>query len=141
MGDIKEKLIDKKKATIELGLEAKRRMAVAQEKFAGYLIEYIESEREKQKKKKLVGDLLGSYLKINNLKNHINIALGMRNNQFGALIITYDTIKSDVLRISEKFGIEKPEFLSINGHNSIHDLYLAVGHIEGYIVGKLVECM
>jgi soluble P-type ATPase len=141
MGDIKEKLIDKQKATIELGLEAKRRMAVAQEKLAGYLIEYIESEREKQKKKKLVGDLLGSYLKINNLKNHINIALGMRNNQFGALIITYDTIKSDVLRISEKFGIEKPEFLSINGHNSIHDLYLVVGHIEGYIVGKLVECM
>jgi hypothetical protein len=51
MGDIKEKLIDKQKATIELEPEANRRMAVAQEKFAGYLIEYIESEREKQKKK------------------------------------------------------------------------------------------
>lgn len=77
---IKKKLMESE----ELNVETSRRYQVVNEKLAGFLIEYIESQRGKLREKKKVGLLLGILLRINDLRTQVIIAI-LRGMQYKSL--------------------------------------------------------
>jgi len=136
-----DKITKKQIEAMELEAEAKRRYAVAQEKLAGYLIEFIESEREKQKKKKLMGCILGCFMKVTDFKNNIQMAMINPNVKYTLLIETYEALVNETLDISKLLGEQPPEFLDLSEIDNLQGLYVATGQLQWYLFGKLIECI
>lgn len=135
------KIIKKQIETTETKAEADRRLAVAYEKFGGYLIEYIEIERRKQKKKQFVGSIFGCYMRTCDLRSNLLFSMTKNEYNFSIFINSYEIIQKEVLNITKLLEKPEPEFPIINETNSAQDLNIAVGQIEKYLLGLLIECM
>lgn len=141
----------------ELSAESYRRFQVAQEKLAGWLIEWIESQRVKLKEKKKIGVLLGILLRILDLRTEVMKAhLSIHEPQiskFHPLKITrkmvevYNSIRTDLSSFLIEEDKKLPSLPSISDRPSelfdpeskLIELYVCLGQLSGYVLGKLYE--
>ena len=161
--DLKKKLEKIERALMqgeELSVESYRRFQVAQVKLAGWLIEWIESQRDKLKEKKRIGVLLGYLHRITDLRAQVmKEYLSIRERPLRKLrplkalpmvhatkkmIEIYQGIKTD---LSGFFYREDSKLLNlpyissepIDPESKLLELNICLGQLLGHILGKLYE--
>ena len=156
---IRKKLVERQ----ELDAEASRRYSVANEKLAGFLIEFIESRRDKLKEKKKVGRLLGILLRINDLRAQvITEYLFIQGEPLRALaklrplktlpriqttmkmVEVYDHIRTDLASFfyhEDSKSLNLPHITSklIDPESKLIQLNFCLGQLQGLVLGRLYE--
>ena len=155
--DLKEKLRKIRNKLMEgekLNVEAYRRYQVANEKLAGFLIEFIESQREKLKEKRKVGLLLGIFLRINDLRTQVILEyLSIREQPLKTLtmihatkkmIEVYEQIRTDLASFfyhedSKSLNLPYISSEDIDSESKLIQLNVCLGQLQGLVLGKLYE--
>jgi len=156
-----EKIRKKWMESEELSAESFRRQQVAQEKFYGWLIEWVQSQREKMKEKGRVARLLGISQRIVDLRNHVLMEY-LSHQQSGKyeLVLTEDQkskLKPIVIKMVELYiniRIDLGELFKddptsrnlphvrkniINLDFKLKELNMCLGQLNGYVLGKMSE--
>ena len=161
--DLKKKLNKIKKKLVEsqeLDVEASRRYSVANEKLAGFLIEFIESQRDKLKEKKKVGQLLGILLRINDLRTQVmteylsyrveplkklrplkTLPMIQATRKMGEV---YDQIRTDLASFfyhEDSKSLNLPHITSrpIDPESKLIQLNVCLGQLQGLVLGRLYQ--
>jgi len=152
--DLKKKLEKIRKKLMEseeLNVEASRRYQVANEKLAGYLIEFIESQRGKLEEKKKVGRLLGILLRINDLRTQVffEMVREIQSKRFPSLVLLQNMSEVYEGIISElsdylKEDAESPNLPSLSNEpllpeDKLQNLNICLGQLQGFVLGKLYQ--
>jgi len=161
--DLKKKLEKVKKKLMEsqeLDVEASRRYSVANEKLAGFLIEFIESQRDKLKEKKKVGRLLGILLRINDLRTQVMTEyLYFRIDPLEKLrplktlpmlqgtrkmVEIYNQIRTDLASFfyhedSKSVNLPHISRQPIDPESKLIQLNVCLGQLQGLVLGRLYE--
>ena len=161
--DLKKKLEKIRKKLMEsqeLDVEASRRYSVANEKLAGFLIEFIESQRDKLKEKKKVGRLLGILLRINDLRTQVMTEyLYFRIEPLKKLrplkilptlqatrkmVEVYNQIRTDLASFfyhedSKSVNLPHISRQSIDPESKLIQLNVCLGQLQGLVLGRLYE--
>ena len=153
---IKKKLMESE----ELSAEATRRYEVANQKMAGYLIELIESQRDKLKEKRKVGRLLGILLRINDLRTQVMMEYlpiyGQPLEKFRPLKIlptihattkmveVYEQIRTDLASFfyhenSKSLNLPYISSKLIDPETKLKQLNVCLGQLQGLVLGRLYE--
>jgi len=154
---VQKKLVETK----ELDAEASRRYGVANEKLAGFLIEFIQSQRDKLKEKKKVGQLLGILLRINDLRTqvmteylsfYVEPLKKIRPVRILPVIQAtrkmteaYDQIRTDLASFfyqEDSKSIFLPHISSsglIDPESRLIQLNVCLGQLQGLVLGRLYE--
>ena len=161
--DFKKKLEKIKKKLMEseeLNVEASRRYQVANEKLAGWIIEWIESQRDKLKEKRKVGLLLSILLRINDLRTQVMMEyLSIREKPLTKLrplkilpmidatnkmVEAYEQIRTDLASFfchEDSKSLNLPLISSgpIDPETKLKQLNVCLGQLQGLVLGKLYE--
>ena len=161
--DLKKKLEKIKKKMMEsqeLDVEASRRYSVANEKLAGFLIEFIESQRDKLKEKQKVGRLLGILLRINDLRTQVMTEyLYFRIEPLKKLrplktlptlqatrkmVEVYNQIRTDLAGFfyhedSKSVNLPHISRQPIDPESKLLQLNVCLGQLQGLVLGRLYE--
>ncbi len=156
-----EKIKKKLMKSEELGVEASRRYQVANEKMAGYLIEFIESQRDKLKEKGKLGRLLGILLRISDLRtqvitevlreqslkklgplNRLSMIHAIHNTD--KMVEVYRQIGNDLTNFfyhedSKSLNLLYLNILSIEPESKLIQLNVCLGQLQGLVLGRLYE--
>lgn len=153
---IRKKLMDSQ----ELDVEASRRYSVANEKLAGFLIEFIESKRDKLKEKKKVGRLLGILLRINDLRTQVmteylyfsmeplkkirprKILPTLQATR--KMVEVYNQIRTDLASFvyhEDPKSVNLPYISSelVDSESKLIQLNVCLGQLQGLVLGRLYE--
>ncbi len=152
-------ILKKHHETLKLEAEARRRCAVAQEKFAGYMIEYIELERkrqklesEKQRQRKELGAIFGLTQRISDSRQSVMLAMtqAISNSEsvpIDRLVDAYGRLRSKLLGVfgEEDEDVENIPIVNVEGSDSVvkklNELNVALGEMYGYALGKFWEIL
>ncbi|TET20931.1 hypothetical protein E3J74_01320 [Candidatus Bathyarchaeota archaeon] len=156
---IRKKLLESQK----LDAETSRRYSVANEKMAGYLIELIESQRDKLKDKKRVGKLLGILLRINDLRVQVMTEyLSFRVEPLrkirplkalpvlqatSKMVEVYNQIRTDLASFfynedSKTINLPfVPSTKPIGPESKLMQLNVCLGQLQGLVLGRLYESL
>lgn len=155
-----EKITKKYVESQELDVEALRRYSVANEKLAGWMIEFIESQRSKLKDKKKVGRLLGILLRINDLRTQVMTEyLTLRVEPLKKIrplrtfpllqatrkmIEAYNQIRTDLASFfyhedSKSTNLPYVTSISIDPESKLIQLNVCLGQLQGIVLGRLYE--
>ena len=162
--DLKKKLEKIEKALMEsegLSVESYRRFQVAQVKLAGWLIEWIESQRDKLKEKKKIGILLGLLQRITDLRTQATMEyLPIREspplrklrplktlpliNATKKMVEVYGGIRTDLTRFfyhedSKLLNLPHISSKPIDPESKLMELNVCLGQLLGHVLGKLYE--
>ena len=156
-----EKIRKKWMESEELSAESFRRQQVAQEKFCGWLIEWVQSQRVKMKEKKRVALLSGILQRITDLRNHVLMEYlsHMQSGKFELLLTEEQEskLKPIVMKMVELYRniridltkLFKDDPMSRNLPHvprsitsldfKLKELNMCLGQITGYVFGKMME--
>ncbi len=156
-----EKIRKKQMESQELNAESFRRQQVAQEKFYGWLIEWIQSQRHKMKEKKRVALLSGISHRITELRNHVLMEyLSHMQSGRSELLLTEEQeskLKPSVVKMVELYRniridlseLFKDDPMSRNLPHvprkvdsvsfKLKELNMCLGQMMGYVFGKIFE--
>lgn len=146
---MENKIEKKQKKCDEVDLEVKRRMKVAESKLAGMVIEQIEKQREKLKKKELdMSNIFGIYQRITKLIEVVNSEVNFSNLSFleleqflGRLVELYENIRLDMIGLYPQEVAKFPFVGSKDVQNTaykIKELGLCLGQLLGFVEGKIL---
>ena len=156
-----EKIRKKWMESEELSAESFRRQQVAQEKLYGWLIEWIQSQRDKMKEKRRVALLSGILQRITELRNHVLMEY-LSHMQSGKLelLLTEEQeskLKPSVMKMVELYRniriditeLFKDDPMSRNLPHvprsitsldfKLKELNMCLGQMTGYVFGKIFE--
>ena len=156
-----EKIRKKWMESEELSAESFRRQQVAQEKLYGWLIEWIQSQRDKMKEKRRVAILSGILQRITDLRNHVLMEYlsHMQSGKFELLLTEEQEskLKPIVMKMVELYRniridltkLFKDDPMSRNLPHvprsitsldfKLKELNMCLGQITGYVFGKMME--
>lgn len=156
-----DKIAKKWKESQELSAESFRRQQVAQEKFYGWLIEWIQSRRDKMKEKRRVALLSGILQRITDLRNYVLMEYlsNMQSGKFELLLTEEQEskLKPVIKKMVELYGniridlteLFKDDPMSRNLPHvprnidrvdfKLKELNMCLGQITGYVFGKIFE--
>ena len=161
--DLKKKLEKIKKKLMEseeISTESTRRYQVANQKLAGYLIELIESKRDKLKEKSKLGRLLGIFLRINDLKIQVMMEylpiqaqslMKVRPLKILTIVQTttkmvevYEQIRTDLASFfynenSKSLNLPYISSKLIDPESKLKQLNICLGQLQGLVIGRLYE--
>jgi hypothetical protein len=153
--DLQRKLDKIQKNLVEkrvLDAEASRRYGVAQEKLAGWLIELIESQRDKLKEKSKMGFFLGILIRIQDLRNQVlmEILREEQHKNVPELVLikkmkeALEGIGDDLSDFLVKEGTKSPSLPSLPSEplypiEALYELTLCLGQLQAYVLGVLFE--
>lgn len=162
--DFKKKLEKIKKKWMEseeLSAESFRRQQVAQEKFYGWLIEWVQSQRYTMKEKGRLALLSGVLQRTTDLRNHVLLEYlsHMQSGKFELLLTgeQESRLKPTVMRMVELYRniridlteLFKDDPMSENLPHvptsivsldfKLKELNMCLGQITGYVFGKIFE--
>jgi len=145
----------------ELSAESYRRQQVAQEKFHGWLIEWIQSQRYKMKEKTRVALLSGILHRITDLRNHVLMEYlsHIQSGKFELLLTEEQEskLKPSVMKMVELYRniridlteLFKDDPMSRNLPHvprsianvgfKLKELNMCLGQLMGYVFGKMME--
>ena len=161
---LKKKMEKIKKTLMEgekLSAESFRRQQVAQEKLYGWLIEWIQSQRDKMKEKRRVALLTGILQRTTDLRNHVLMEYlsHMQSGKFELLPTEEQEskLKPSVMKMVELYRniridlteLFKDDPMSRNLPHvprsiisldfKLKELNMCLGQIAGYVFGKIFE--
>lgn len=156
-----DKIREKWMESEELSAESLRRHQVAQEKFYGWLIEWVQSQRVKIKEKRRVALLSGILQRIIYLRNHVLMEClsHMQSGKFELLLTEeqesklepvvmkmvelYTNIRRDLAKLLNDDTLLKTlPFVSRNIFDldfKLKELDMCLGQLAGYVFGKMME--
>jgi len=151
----------------KLSAEIQRRLLVAEMKFAGFLIELIDSKRYNLKHKRKIPSLISINQRLTDLRTQILMLYypSLRVTQEGELkfassetqkkilrpviekmIEAYEKTRLDLVNLLEKEDSTIRNFLQIKGEigdleSKLIELNLCVSQLSDFVLGKLVEAI
>jgi len=156
-----EKIRKKWMESEKLSAESFRRQQVAQEKFYGWLIEWVQSQRVKMKEKKRVALLSGILQRITDLRNHVLMEYlsHIQSDKFELLLSEeqesklkpvvmkmvelYRNIRIDLTELFKDDPMSRnlphvPRSMTSLGFK-LKELNMCLGQLMGYVFGKMME--
>jgi hypothetical protein len=156
-----EKIRKKWAESEELSAESFRRQQVTQEKFYGWLIEWIQSQRDKMKEKTRVALLSGILHRITDLRNHVLMEYlsHIQSGKFELLLTEeqesklkpsvmkmvelYRNIRIDLTELFKDDPMSRnlphvPRSIANMGFK-LKELNMCLGQLMGYVFGKMME--
>lgn len=156
-----EKIKKKMMESEELNVESYRRFQVAQEKLAGWLIEWVQSQRHKMKEKGRLALLSGILQRTTDLRNHVLLEY-LSNMEHGKYELHLSEeqqirLKPTVMKMVELYRniridlteLFKDDPMSRNLPHvprriisldfKLKELNMCLGQITGYVFGKIFE--
>jgi len=157
-----EKIEKTRQETEDLSAEYQRRIWVAQVKFAGWLIEKIQSERDKLKDKNKALSLVGIMQRLNELRVYVLLEylpnlqkteggvyiLRLSETQKGSLkailkvmVDCYEKLRSDLIELFkiEDQTVQKFPKIETNADSetTLKGLNICLGQFSGYVLSKM----
>ena len=146
-----------------INAEVQRRMMVANEKIAGWLIEAIQFQRDKLQDKANAYYLIGIMLRLNELRNYVQLEYwqGLQKTESGVLALSipethketlkpmlklvsyfYETIRTEMV---ERFKTEdksvstfpKIETSFNDSERLLTELYICIGQMSAFVLSKI----
>ena len=156
-----QKIAKKQMEGAELSAESFRRQQVVQEKFWGWVIEWVQSQRGKMKEKRRVALLFGISHRITELRNQVlmeylsymqpsKLELLLTEEQESKLkpsvmkmVELYRNIRTDITELFEDDPMSRnlPHVSRsiVNLNIKLKELNMCLGQITGYVFGKMME--
>jgi len=158
-----EKIEKTRQETEDLSAEYQRRIWVAQVKFAGWLIEKIQSERDKLKDKNKALSLVGIMQRLNELRVYVLLEYfpNLQKTESGmhilrlsetqkeslepilkVMIDCYEKIRSDLIELFKTEDQTVQKFPKIettiaDSETTLKELNICLGQLSGYVLSKM----
>ena len=163
MNEVNKELAKIKNETAIINAESQRKLMVVNEKVAGWLIEKIQSQREIVKDKNKAYTLLGFLLRLNDLRNSIQMEYvqNLKKDESGAFFLKlldahkdkikpllkltldfYEKLRTELVyrfEAEDKFVRDFPKIETSvsDSEKLLIELNICLGQMQGFVLGKL----